>query len=593
MKLRKALYILPVLMLVILTGCQNKKSGTSGDVVTELQQWDTAGAVTGDWIIVREMADAEKLNPVVTNDASASQIDELMYEGLNNLNYETYELIPWVGSLPEVSPDHLQYTYKLRNDVKFADGKPLTGEDIIFTMKCIKNPFADAAALRNYFDMVTSAELVNGDPYTVRFYLKVPYWRALYSIGTFLIMPKHILDPNNLTDKYNWDELNDMKVAEKNSSIRQYADFLNSQEVSREPRYVFGSGPYKLDKWKTGETIEIKRNPDYWGNSFAPAYPDKIIFRIIQDNAASVVATKNKEVDMMYVIKPDDFYKEFSNSQEFNLLKSTPSEPVYSYIGWNNKNPLFADKKVRMALSHLIDRKSIIEKIYYNNAYPIQSHVFFKDKKYLNAELPEIPFDMEKGKQMLNEAGWVDSDGNGILDKVIDGKKTDFRFTFLNNNNPVRKQIVLIFIDALKKVGIVADVQDLEWSVYLDKTKKHEFEATLAAWQLGVTPPDPFQIWHSSQAEGEGSNYISYINAESDKILEEYRQEFDEAKRIELMKRWQKIIYDEQPYTFLWSPTSRYVYDVRFKNTRWYARGNSPILSEWWVPKGTQKYSMQ
>jgi peptide/nickel transport system substrate-binding protein len=151
-------------------------------------------------------------------------------------------------------------------------------------------------------------------------------------------------------------------------------------------------------------------------------------------------------------------------------------------------------------------------------------------------------------------------------------------------------QTVLIMIDAFKKVGIHADIQDLEWSVYLDKTKKHEFDATLAAWALSVVPSDPYQIFHSTQSQGEGSNYVSYNNPESDKIIEEYRKEFDENKRIEMLKRWQQIIYDDQVYTFLWSPKSRYIYNTRFKNTRWYAKRNSPILSEWWIPKSIQKY---
>jgi peptide/nickel transport system substrate-binding protein len=579
----------------LLTGCggqQKKVTTDQKDKFTSLIPWDTAGAVTGDWIIRREMADAEKLNPVVTNDASASDVDELIYEGLNNINYETYELIPWIASLPEISEDHLTYIYKLRNDVKFADGKPLTGNDVIFTLKCIKNPFADAAALRNYFDVVKSAELVNGDPYVLKFNLKDPYWRAVYSLGSFLILPKHVVDPKGLTDKYSWDELRDMKISEKNPAVKEFADFLNSQEVSREPKYIYGSGPYKLEKWETGQAMVIKRNPDYWNKKNSPVYPEKIVFKIIQDNAASLVAAKNKEIDFMYVISPQDFYKNLDNADQFGLLKATPSEPVYSYMGWNNNSPLFSDKKVRLALSHLVDRKSIIEKIAFGQSVPIQSPVYYMDKKYLNTELPEIQFDPEKAKQLLKEAGWADSDGDGVLDKVINGKKTDFKFQFLNNNNPVRKQTILIFIDALKKVGIQAEVQDLEWSVYLDKLKKHEFDATLGAWQLSVTPPDEYQIWHSSQSEGEGSNYISFKNSESDKILEEYRKEFDETKRIELLKKWQKLIYDEQPYTFLYSPKARYIYDKRFKNTRFYSRGNSPIMSEWWVPKGTQKYTM-
>jgi peptide/nickel transport system substrate-binding protein len=501
-------------------------------------------------------------------------------------------LIPWIASLPEVSDDHLSCIYKLRKDVKFSDGKPLTGEDVIFTMKAIKNPFADDAALRNYFEMVKKVELVDNDPYTVRIVMNTPYWRAIYSCGSFPICPKHVLDPEGLTDKYTWDELKDFNIAEKNPAIKKFADFLNSQEVSREPKYVLGSGPYMLQNWVTGQAVTLKRNPDYWANSIKPPYLDKIIFKIIQDNAASVVSAKNKEIDLMYVISPMDFYKSLDNASEFGLIKATPVEPVYSYIGWNLKNPLFADKTVRWALSYLIDRNTLIEKISYGQSVPIQSSVFYKDKKYLNSDLPSIPYDPEKAKQLLAEAGWKDSDGDGVLDKVIDGKKIDFKFTFLNNNNPVRKQTVLVIIESLKKVGIQAELQDLEWSVYLDKIKKHEFDATLGAWQLTVTPPDPFQIWHSSQSKGEGSNYISFINEESDKILEAYRVEFDETKRIDMLKRWQKLVYDEQPYTFLWSPKSRYIYDNRFRNARWYSKGSSPIMSEWWVPKGTQKYSM-
>ena len=158
------------------------------------------------------------------------------------------------------------------------------------------------------------------------------------------------------------------------------------------------------------------------------------------------------------------------------------------------------------------------------------------------------------------------------------------------SGSPGRKQVLLILIESLKKVGILADLQELEWSVYLDKTKKHQFDATYAAWALPVEPEDPYQLFHSSQMEGEGSNYVSYSNPESDKLIEEYRREFDEAKRIDILKRWQKIAYDDQIYTWLWSPKARYIYDKRFKNTRWYAKRNSMTLSEWWIPKDLQKY---
>jgi peptide/nickel transport system substrate-binding protein len=597
MKISKStilVYTLPVILLLasfFFSSCGKKDTASDDKILGEqLAPLDTAGAVTGDWLVKREMSDAEKLNPIVTNDATAEDIYTMIYESLNGMTYENYEQIPAIASLPVVSQDMLTYTYKINKNVTFSDGHPLTGEDVIFTMKAIKNPLADDAALRNYYDKVKKVELVDSDPYTVRIVMNEPYWFAIYSNGDFSILPKHILDPGGLTDKYTWDELRDLPTAQKNPNVVRFADFLNSQEVSREPRYVVGTGPYMLEKWNTGQSITLTRNPNYWDKAHTPSYVNKIVFRIIQDKASSIVAAKNKEVDLMAVEIPADFYRDLSTAQEYGLERITPSEPSFNYLGWNENNPLFKDKKVRMALSYLVDRQTIIDKLMFGKGILIQSPIYYKQKKFLNADLPIIPYDPAKAKQLLAEAGWTDSNGDGVLDKMINGEKVNFKFTFLINTNQLRQQVLLIVVDAMKKVGIQADIQQLEWSVFLDKTKKHEFDATLGGWVMGVVPQDPYQIWHSSQSEGEGSNYISYKNPESDKLIEAFRNEVDEEKRIEIIKKWQEIIYEDQPYTFLWSPLARYVYNVRFKNTRFYAKRNSPLMNEWWVPVGSQRY---
>lgn len=584
-----------IFALVLFNACggkDDKKTSDNKKDDNKPQAVDTTGAVTGDWVVIREMSDPEKLNPIVSSDASASEICSYIFETLLGQSKETYDLVPGLAlGLPEISPDNLTYTFKLNPNAKFSDGKPLTGEDVIFTLKVTKNPFVDAAALRNYYEMVEKAELVNGDPYTVKFTLTKPNWRGLWTLAAVQVIPKHVLDPNNVTDKMTWEEFKDFKVAEKNPEIKKFADFMNSQEVSRDAKYLIGSGPYMFERWDTGAGVTLKRNPNYWNNAASPNYTNKIIFKTIQDNSAALVSAKNKEIDAMYVVKPSDFYKDLENPDQFSLVKARPFEPAYTYIGWNHLNPLFADKKVRWALSHLIDRKTIIEKVTFGDAIPIQSHIFYQNKKLLNPDLPQIEFDIEKAKKLLEEAGWKDTDGDGIIDKIIDGKKKDFKFTFLINTNPVRKQILLVYVDALKKAGIQAEIQELEWSVYLDKTKKHEFEATYSSWTSPTTPPDPYQIWHSSQSQGEGSNYVSFKNAENDKLIEEYRNEMDENKRIEIIKKWQKLIYDEQPYTFLWSPRARYIHDKRFKNTRWYNIQPSPSYNEWWTPQSSQKYT--
>jgi len=598
MKTKNILLVLVLIGAVTLSSCGRNKTATSENTgqkntITTLDPADTKDAVPGDWVIKQEMADAEKLLPTVTNDASATDIYELMYDALLKINRETYELQGNIAKgLPEISEDHLTYTFELKDNVKFSDGRPLTGEDIIFTLKSIKVPFTDAQALRNYFDDTKSVELVDGNKYKVRFTQSRPYFRAIYSLGDMRITPKHILDPQNITDKFSWDDLTAAQKSldpKKYPEMQKFADFFNSQEVARDPKYVIGSGPYKLERWQTGQAITIAKNDNYWDKGNTPNYANKIVYKIIQDQNAAVVAAKNKEVDYMFVIQPADFFENVKNPEQFNIKKALVLEPVYVYIAWNNERPLFRDKKVRTALSYAIDRQNIIDKLLFSSAVPIQSHIFYKSK-FLNANLPKIDYDIEKAKQLLDEAGWKDTDGDGIRDKVIDGKKTDFKFTFMNNNNPKRKKVMLVVIESLKQIGIQAELQEYEWSVFLDKIKKHDFDACYASWQLNVTPDDPYQIWHSSQAEGEGSNHISYKNPEADKLLEENRITFDDVKRKEILDKWQQIIHDDQPVTFMWSESSRYFYSDRFKNTRWYSYPSSGLLNEWWTPQNMQRY---
>jgi len=570
-----------------------KTGNNSAFPITELTPSDVSNAENGDWIIKTELSDAEKLNPIVTNDATATGIFIYIFENLLEIDRVTYELRPLIAkSMPVISDDHLTYTFELKENVTFSDGKPLTGEDIIFTVKAIKNPFTDAQALRNYFADVNSVELVDGNKFKVQFKMSKPYFRAIYSIGDMEIIPKHVLDKGNMTDKFSWSDLEDAQKTfdpKKYPEMQKYADFLNSEEASRSPKYVIGSGPYVLDKWTTGQSLTLKKNDNYWNKNEIPNYPNKIVFKTITDQNAAVVAAKNKEIDHMEVYQPTDFVENVKNPEQFNLRKALVIEPSYNYISWNNNHPIFSDKKVRMALSYAIDRKSIIDKIVYGMGTPIQSHIFLKSK-FLNTNLPPIEFNLEKAKQLLAEAGWKDTDGNGILDKVIDGKKTDFKFTFTNNTNPKRKKVILILIEQLKQIGIEANMQEYEWSVFLDKVKKHNFDASFSGWQLTVTPDDPYQIFHSSQATGEGSNHFSYNNPESDKLLEANRTEFDDTKRKEILNKWQQIIYDDQPVTFLWSEPVRYLYSDRFKNARWYAYPDSPLLNEWWVPSARQLY---
>lgn len=550
---------------------------------------DTAGAAPGDWLIIRALVEPDRLNPVLLFTAQGRIISEYLYDYLNNVDNVTNELKPNLAGLPEISPDHLAYTYTLDKNARWSDGRPLTGEDVIFTMKATQSPFVDAANNRNAYTSVKTVELVNNDPYKVKFTLSEPYFRSDFTLGQIAVIPKHIYDPENFTDKLSWENILDPVKAAAEPLNRKLADIMNAQQSSRDPSFVIASGPYMLESWIPGQSVTIKRNPAYWRASDIPAYPSKLIFKFIQDNVTAIVSAKNKEIDFAPV-NPAEFFNELPDPSKFNIASCSSFGMSYEYIGWNYANPLFKDAKIRWALSQLVDRKSLINKVLYGQAVPIQSHITYTDKKLLNSDLKEITYAPDKAKQILTEAGWKDSDGDGILDKIIDGKKTDFKFTILFNNSPVRKKILLIYIDALKSAGIIAEMQGMEIAVLSQRIRHHEFDAVIAGWSLGNLPADPYAIFHSTQSESNGSNFVSYKNPASDDLIDKYRFEFDEAKRIDLIKKWQQIIYDDQPYTFLWSNLTLYIYDKRLRNVRCYPIYSGAQYNEIWVPAQMQRY---
>jgi peptide/nickel transport system substrate-binding protein len=592
------LVLLISLLTVFSFNCGKKDTTTNDkkDDYTKVAPVDTNGAVIGDWIIQRELADPQSLNPVTLQDATGREFSLHIFERLMwAATRENYDLIPWLAEAPpEETPDHLTYTYKIKKNVTFSNGKPLTGKDVVFSMKATLNPMVDAAQLRQSFDMVKNVETV-GDDYTVKFTLSRPYFKAIYALSDIQVMSKEAADPDGISDQFTFEDIKDMSAAQKNPAVKKFADWFNAQERNRDPKYLVGSGPYIFEKWETGQWVHFRRNPNYWNKTqvHGMAYPEKLVIRVIQDQSAATVAAKNREIDLMYVTKPVDFVKELDNPGQYGMKKADPYEPVFTYLSYNNKNVLFNDVKVRWALSYMVDRPTIIDKVQFGLGTPIQSPIYFGDKEHL-LELPEIKFDPEKAKKLLEEAGWKDTDGNGILDKTIDGKKVEFKFTYLLNTNESRKQTCLVVADALKKIGIIAEIQTLEWSVFLEKIKKHEFDALMGAWVLTDYPPDQYQTFHSSQSKNDGSNYTSYSNPEADKLMEEYRSEFDKAKRIEIMKKIQKVLYDDQAYTFLWTPKAKYVYGERFKNVRWYPTPPTAYHTpEWWVPAGQKKYQTQ
>jgi len=576
-----------VLALLLLIGCGDKTEVKLSDASPAENAPAPGKPVTGDWLVIHSLSDPEQLNPLTSSDASSSEVNQYIFESLLTREPRTLEFKPYIAEArPEISNDKLSYTFKIRRDVRFQDGRPVTGEDVLFSLKVIKCPLVNAPFLRVYFNSVVDAQLL--DPYTIRFATKERYFLNESVLGQEIkILPRHYYDPDDLLKNVSVrDLLKD--PSQLNENVKKFADNFN-KNYNRNP---MGSGPYKFHRWKTGQEIELTRDPNYWGKGkpgIDQAYIDRLKFRVVNNMDAALVRLKSGSLDYMEVLQPVQHVRG-TNSERFNreFKKYEYYAPTYSYIGWNNNHPIFRDKRVRQAMTYLTDRKQIVKSVLFGLGEVVDSHIYFFRPEY-DKTLRSYPFDPQKALALLNEAGWKDTDGDGVLDKVIDGKKVPLRFEIkVNSGNAVRKSVALVLLDELKKHGIAASVRELDWTIFLNDVKNHQFDAVVLGWQMSTTEPDAYQVWHSSQAANKGSNAISYKNSRVDEILELYRREFDAQKRIQMYKEFQEIIHDEQPYTFLYVAKRVSAVHRRFQGVEVFPDGLRPI--DWWVPVARQKY---
>ncbi|HYM21369.1 MAG TPA: ABC transporter substrate-binding protein [Candidatus Kapabacteria bacterium] len=566
---------LVIALAMTLSSC-GKKSG---------EPHNNFGLSTKNQVVWWQLADATNIIPPLSQDATSSYVYQLIWEGLNGQNPRTNDLIAGVASLPEISPDHLTYTYTINPKAKFSDGHPLTGDDVIFSYKDVMNPLnAETTQKRNYIQNVDSVTFVGGDKMKVAFHLNKLYYKMNEILGGayVTILPKHIFDPNNVTDKISWGDLKNPKS--DNPALKDEVAFMTDASHFRDPKFLIGSGAYMFKEWVTGSHITLRRDTNYWAkdNPWGEAYPDEIVFKTINDFNAALTALKAKDIDLMDGLSGALFDQIDTNKQPY-IHKDTVYYNSRVYIEWNEENPLFQDKRVRWALGHLVNRDEIIKQVSKGLARPINSVINFTQPNY-DPSIPGVDFNPDKAKQLLAEAGWTDSDGDGVLDKVIDGKKVPFKFTFMNvSGNKPAEQMLLIISEQLRKVGIQADVSSFEWSVWINNRRNHQYDASISNFVGNATEDDEYQLLHSSQAKNKGSNVFSFINPEADKIMEAIRVEFDKAKRLELSKQLQKIVYDEQPLTMLWSSPLRIGVLRRFDNVEWFTQRPCYTVTTWIV----------
>jgi len=561
----------------------------AGGVLGQQRSPGAEAPVTGDWLISHMLSDPEQLNPLTSNDAGSRAVLGNIFESLLQRDPRTLELKPLLAlARPEISEDKLTYTFKIRQDAHFQDGRPVTGEDVIFSIKVLKCPLVNAPFARVYFESIIDAKLL--DPWTIRFTAREPYFLNENVLGGIDALPRHYYDPESLLQNVTVAELAG-DYTKHEEQVRKFAQQFN-QNFSRNP---MGSGPYKFKSWSTGQEVLLERDPRYWGigkEGIDQIYVNVRKARIINNTDAALVSLKAGDLDMLS-LQPLQHLRQSSGARfEKDYAKHIYATPSYTYIGWNNDHPIFRDTRVRQAMTYFTNRQQMVKTVLFDLGQVIDGPIYRFRPEY-DESLFSHPYDPQQALRLLGEAGWKDSDGDGILDKVMDGQKIPFRFEIkFNSGNDIRKSVALALQDELRKHGIDANVRALDWTIYLDDIRNHKFDAMILGWAMSVNEPDAYQVWHSSQAANKGSNMISYKNPRVDAILQEYRRTFDASKRIELYRDFQRILNEEQPYTFLFMQKAVTAVNRRFRGVEVLPTGGLRPL-EWWVPKALQKYTSQ
>jgi len=535
------------LILLGISACQGKQPSTMQTASENV----SPEPAYGDALIEGSIGEPTVLIPMLAGDNASHQVAGLVFNGL--VKYDTdLSIIGDLAESWEISKDGLIITFYLRKGVKWTDGVEFTADDVMFGFKTITNEKTPTAYAEDFLQ-VKKAEVL--DSYTFRVTYEKPFAPALSSWGNMVVLPKHLLEGKDIA----------------------------KSDLTRNP---VGVGPYMLRKWVSGQEVILDSNKEYFEGR---PYIDRYVYRIIPDPATMFLELRTGGIDLMG-LTPLQYTKQTENDFfRKNFQKFRYPTFVYTYMGFNLKHPFFQDKRVRQAIAHAIDKQEIVDVVLFGLGKPATGPYVPNTWAY-NPNVKKFDYNPEKAKQLLKEAGWEDTNGDGILKK--DGRP--FKFTiFTNMGNSSRMNTATIIQWRLAKIGIKVDIRALEWSTFVNQfIDKRRFEAVILGWGIGLDP-DQYDIWFSGKTKEKEFNFVSYSNPEVDSLLEKGRRTFDIKERKKTYFRMQEILAEELPYIFLYVPEAAPIVHARFKGIKPSPIGIEYNLPKWFVPKALQRHQIE
>ena len=537
-------------------GGNDKQASVKGDVVDD-------GKDLGDTLVWAVQSDADGFLPPVNETATGGAIMDLLMPSFMQSDFKDGRLVhlPGLAESWEQSEDKNHITFHLRKDVLWDDGKPITAWDQAFCYDLIRDPKV-LSPRRPFTDRMDDAKPYEVlDDYTIRFNYKWGYnILTMMSHAGMSPVPKHLLEG---------------------------ADRTQLREHPLNKKMPVGHGPFRLLDWKRDQSIRISRNPACKIQEVPRL--NRIEVKVIPEYATRIAELKSGKVDLVEALRVKDI----------ESVRAYPNVKIYrrgfrfmDYIAWNQQNDLFKDRRVRRALTMSIDIQRFIRAYLTTKggevtAMPAYSTFTPELKDYYDPDFKLLPYDPAKAKALLAEAGWTDSDGDGVLDK--DGKK--FSFTLLTNaGNPRRQDMGVVVKEELDKLGILVDLEYMEGNTFFGNLRKKEYEAAISGWSAGLFP-DPSDIWMTATKEKPRMfNFTGYSNPEADKLIDAGLHTSDLETEKAAYKKLLRIIYEDQPYTFLFWRAEYFALDKRFRGVEPSVLSVLKDVETWWVPKAEQRY---
>jgi peptide/nickel transport system substrate-binding protein len=466
----------------------------------------------------------------------------------------------------EVRDDFKEFTFYLRKGVKWH---PVSGVDLTNPRYAWLNREHLLTAHDFVFtlDMLMDPQVQNG--FIKSYYAELGSWKAL--------------DDHTLQLKWNKTQALNVDFSMRLSPFPKFL-FAHAEDGSPIPaasvglalnqhwynnRGVVGTGPYRFVEYTPGVQIRLERNEDYYGEQ--PALQG-IKYVIYTDRTQTVLKLKSGELDFGQ-LRAGQYREEVlayeglpaaqrpTNSPFLNgdITCDLVDQPVYYHVGWNGDKPMFSDRRVRRAMTLAFNRHEVVSKVFSGLGH-VARGPYLDSTPYHAPEIQPLPFDLEAAAALLAEAGWADSDGDGLLDKVLGGTaRTPFEFTLsITSTTPEWLSAAKIFKEDLLSIGIKMNIDAAEWSLMLKRMEEKQFDAYISGWGL-TWITEPYQTWHSSQADvPKGSNRIGFRNPKADKLIEELRVTLDPDKRTAMLRDLHRILHEEQPYTFVMIPKFPY-----------------------------------